>query len=151
MKTKPMWGLWLLMIAAPIALFWGVRTWQRLFIGEAQLSTQGMSPANMQSGYAFSFKYRNNSSLPFEVRRFIMSGSEEILDWNGKKPNWKTGKNGVDIGRCTSEPYDGEGDCGIYDVKRNRIKTVVVRLVWKHGDKWGGKTLTLTPQMKPQN
>ena len=168
MKTKPMWGLWLLMIAAPVAVFFSVNHWKNLpppippldpsvtqaaakghkFIGEVQLYTE----PNVK-GYSAMEVFLCN---PTRQGLFIKLVAAEGYDQLSQAPLLNVAsKSAIRVKMGTTFFSGGIGNQFsrhfICYIKSERKKTVRLKMFWRHGKKRSIKYLVITPQMTPQN
>lgn len=171
MKTKPMWGLWLLMIVAPIAVFMGINYWRNLpplqtHIGKiASQPIYSVSGLTIQEadrlGLPYFSKVRLSHSktdndyyqvsiinlFPRKVNNhrfsiFAITGKPEIKDYKRIRYNQVGG--GTNL---PQRPYTYK----FMLIRKNRKKDIVLQIHWQMGIKLGKEVVTITPQMKPQN
>lgn len=160
MNRKPSWGLWLLMIVAPVAVFFGVRYWKQLppifplldrdakemaaqgtpLVGDVQLRLGSNSKS-----YDANFVLCNPTRDKLTVDVVVVSGASELLKYPKGAPAV------VHDGESIIRWNVGNGVLwfGIVEVKRNRTKPIRFNLNWKHGADSGVKNAVITPQMKP--
>lgn len=158
MNRKPSWGLWLLMIVAPVAVFGGIRYWKSLppplspqalemaaqgtpLIGELQIVTVQGKPTSYGTMILLCNPKREKLSVSFIVE----SGASELLKYpKGASPIFRDGS---PLGTY----FTGNGILyfGIVDINRSRTKPIRLKLNWKHGHNSGSRKVVITPQMKP--
>ncbi len=159
MNRKPSWGLWLLMIVAPVAVFFGIRYWENLppplaplnasvaqqaaqgtpLISDVRITGDGSNPMKT----SFGFDICNPTRDKVTARVVVVSGVSEIIQSPGTAPL----KNGSGLGGFSL----GNGDAGFqvfYDIKTRRKQPIKLKLYWTHGLQSGVKNVVITPQMK---
>ncbi len=167
MNRKPSWGLWLLMIIAPLAVFFGIHTWRnRPLIANTpaeNLGIPGVADAGIKGApivsrvYLYNlttntttddigFYFNNPVQAPLSVRVYVVKGAPELTWLGGKKYLYRNGDSlgGIDIG-----PYRIFRDiCGI---KKIRKQTIHLQVRWRQGRRTGFRDIFITPQMKAKN
>ena len=153
MKTKPMWGLWLLMIVAPVAVFISVNYWKNLppplppldqqvadLAADGQPLISPMTIAGALGGKTlvpvFSFCNPTRDKLTGKV--FIVNGVSEIA---------KTPTPAIKNGSLIGERSIGNTAMALFlpEIKAKRRNVIKMTMHWKHGRKSGVKSYTIKP------
>ena len=167
MKTKPMWGLWLLMIVAPVAMFVGVNYWKNLPPRFVEVPPPITLPTKMsleqakaqQLPYFSDFIIENSTvgakylnlkmthyfpvhAVDSRFKVVVITGKPEIKDLRNLRYNVVYSGNSL-VRRLYTQR--------VVRIKQNRKKNVVFHILWNMGGKHGTKSVTIMPQMTPQN
>ncbi len=165
MKRKPLWGLWLLMIIAPVAVFFGVKEKRKLrdkvtgdeitfddaarsaaAQGKPHISKLRFTPLPNNAGYLVRLSFFNSSPVA-EIGAIISSGSSEVIQNTGQSVL----KDGDDLDlNCYGRSYCSTT---VFNIKKQRQKPIHVHLDWFVTNAAGQnvesrKDVVITPQMK---
>ena len=159
MKTKPMWGLWLLMIVTPVAVFSSVSWWKNL---PPRLHTRLVTPTTSLSDN-MSLQGAEKLTLPYftKAHRISSSLNKDTYSVSWQMPS-KTEefvfsfwiKSGASDCLSTSPDehifsHQGNGPSKAslhFGLKKLRKQNVSLKLNWKLNEKHGVKYIVIAPQ-----
>ena len=149
MKTKPMWGLWLLVIVAPIAVFIGVNYWKNLPYIDP-LAVEGAAYGWPLASLRVSKLNKDINSVRIHVcnpkasvlklqMHFLSDYKEVLQDSQDSTPN----KNGF---KYKTTVASGCGTLFYFDIKAKRKKPIQLKINWSYEGKSGFKTIEIKPE-----
>jgi hypothetical protein len=142
MNRKPLWGLWLLMIVAPLAVVGIFRKRPDVIVEPPRLIklTAFGEPKNDME---LQFLCHNFSSGEVEANFRVIAGADE-LHVPGGAVKWQDG-------RVLSKTWFSIPDyaISITAINQNRHQIVKIQLDWKTATQAGSQIFVITPQMKP--
>lgn len=169
MKRKPLWGLWLLVVVAPVvpfAMVSSVNYWKNLpspldsqaseaaALGTPLIGSVTMIEGSMLDSWSIIIPTCNPTREELVLRIRAITGAKEIIyrDNVVGKPYYPINKPFLD-GQFFKNSTVGNEQLAINvcDVKRKRHSRLKLEIHWKLGKDHGVRTIWVTPKMSLYN